>query len=134
MFNLGYTLMRCSSLLDLTRICTYRYKFLSNLIVSLPPEVRSILDFYRVALNGMFHVVYPMRAAPVDDLLTVTGGGRICRRWPQCAHHILRPEAATSNVDALMLQYSNTQMSMLGLKLHLLRARACRTGFRFQED
>ena len=124
MFNLGYTLMRCSS----------RYKFLSNLIVSLPPEVRSILDFYRVALNGTFHVVYSMRAAPVDDLLTVTGGGRICRRWPQCAHHILRPEAATSNVDALMLQYSNTQMSMLGLKLHLLRARACRTGFRFQED
>ena len=87
--------------------CSSRYKFLSNLIVSLPPEVRSILDFYRVALNGTFHVVYSMRAAPVDDLLTVTGGGRICRRWPLCAHHILRPEAATSNVDALMLECSN---------------------------
>ena len=114
--------------------CSSRYKFLSNLIVSLPPEVRSILDFYRVAVNGTFHFVYPMRATPIDDLLTLTGGGRICRRWPLCAHHILRPEAATSNVDALMLQYSNAQMSMLGLKLHLLRARACRTGFRFQED
>ena len=88
--------------------CSSRYKFLSNLIVSLPAEVRSILDFYRVALNGTFLVVYPMRATPIDDLLTLTGGGRICRRWPQCAHHILRPEAATSNVDALMLQYSNT--------------------------
>ena len=110
------------------------YKFLSNLIASLPPEERSILDFSQPSLNGTVHVVYSMRATPIDDLFTVTGGGRICRRWPQCAHHILRPEAATSNVDALMLQYSNAQMSMLGLKLHLLRARACRTGFRFQED
>ena len=113
--------MKCSSL----------YRFLSSLIASLPPEERSILDFSQAALNGTVHVVYPMRATPVDDLLTVTGGGRICRRWPQCAHHILRPEAATSNVDAPILECSNVNART---KVAFAQSKDSRTGFRFQED
>ena len=130
MFNLGCTLMRCWSM----------YKFLSNLIVrQCKSSSRRKIHFRLFSSCGEWHgsrcipnASHP-RWWPVD-----------CDWWrpdrPQVAAMCTPHTAARGcNIqcrcsDAPILEYSNAQMSMLGLKLHLLRARACRTGFRFQED